>query len=55
MVDYSNGSLRTFFYLPGSSVFDDHGKYIYKSYYNLCLKQINIHFIFISIKKFLKA
>ena len=27
MVDYSISSLRTFLYLPGSSVFDDPGKY----------------------------
>ena len=30
MVDYSVSSLRTFLYLPGSSLCDDPDKYIYK-------------------------
>ena len=33
---------------------DNPGKYK-KSYYKLCYKQINVYFIFISIKKFHKA
>ena len=50
----SISSLRTFLYLPGSSVCDDPGKYK-KSYYKLCCKQINVYFIFISIKQFHKT
>ena len=55
MVDYSIRSLRTFLYLPGSSLCDDPGKYKKKSYNKLGYKQINVYFIFISIKKFHKA
>ena len=40
-------------YLPGSSVCDNPGKYN-TSYYRMCYKQINVYFIFISIKKFHK-
>ena len=54
MVDYSISLLRTFLYLPWSSVCDDTGKYK-KSYSKLCYKQINVYFISISIKKFHKA
>ena len=55
MVDYSISLLRTFFlYLPGSSVCNDLGK-CNKSYNKLCYKQINVYFIFISIKNFHKT
>ena len=54
MVDYSISSLRTFSYLPGSSLCDDPGKYK-KSYNKLGYKQINVYIFVISIKKFHKA
>ena len=61
MVDYSICSLRTFLYLPESSVCDDPGKYknlitncvINKKDY--CFFVVVFFFIFISIKKFHKA
>ena len=52
MVDYSISLLKTL-YLPGSSLCDDPGKYI--KYNKLGYKQINVYFIFISIKTFHKA
>ena len=54
MGDYSISSLRTFLYLPRSSVCDNPGKYK-KSDNKLCYKQINVYFMFISIKQFHKA
>ena len=46
--------MKDILYLPGSSGCDDPGKYK-KSYNKLCYKQINVYFIFISIKKLHKA
>ena len=54
MAACSISSLRTFLYLPGSSVCEDPGKYKI-SYYKLCYKQINVYFILFSIKKLHKA
>ena len=57
MVDYSISSLRTFYICRGRRfvTIPANVKKNKKTYNKLCYKQINVYFIFMSIKKFRKA